>query len=245
MNFVTFATCAIRSRNREPILPSSRPGESADSLVVGDERAASVDGAGYEQSVGGVTMLQMVQIIGECRSPMVKRHCFKAGAAEKSLHPSINRQIELNGSLVNEHRDFPHADCAQKDSTTGLPGRLYRLLRCLSQANVAVVQPQRDVRIEQQVAHRRISAPVSASISSSKTGCVRSTPARTRTEPALAPKSDPFRADSSIKRRTAVATSSVLLPPVNSFAAFSMRATTSGRLMVTTVAMTFSPYVSH
>src|SRR5947208_11186013 len=62
-------------------------------------------------------------------------------------------------------------------------------------------------------------------------------PSRTRTDPRWAPKSDPDRLSWSSRRRIPKATPSVLLPPVSLLAAFSISATTSGRLMVMMFAM--------
>src|SRR6266566_5909945 len=70
----------------------------------------------------------------------------------------------------------------------------------------------------------------------SSAGAIRSTPSWVRTEPRCAPKREPARAFCSNRRRMARATASVLLPCVNFLAASSIRATTSGRLMVTTLA---------
>ena len=230
----------VLSCDRELILPPSRLGESTDAVVAGHERTAEADGTGNEQPVGRIAMLQVVQAIGTRRSRMVKRHRFQPRTIEKPFHPFNHRHVELDETLVHEHRDLPHADRAEKYSAARFPGRVYRSASRLAQPFVTAVQPQHDMRIEQKVGHRRISRPLSASIFSSSTGRVRSTPRRTFTEPGWLPNRDCVRAFSARRRRTAVATSSVLFPPVISAAAFSMSATTSGRLIVTTLAMSAS-----
>ncbi len=218
------------------ILPPARSCEPAYPIVVGHKRAAETYGAGDKQTICRIAVFQMVQAICMGCCHMIELHGFESRSIQEALHPRVHRQVEFDEALVHEHRDLPYADRTEENSATGLPCRVNRPPGCLTQTGFAAIQPQDDMRIEQQIRHRRISRPISASIASSRIGWVRSTPRRTRTEPGLAPNNDCPRAVSSSSRRTAVATSSVLLPPVIWSAAFSIRATTSGRLIVTTLA---------
>jgi hypothetical protein len=141
-----------------------------------DKGAAKANGTRNEQSVGGIAMLQMMQIVGKRRCCMIQRHRFQPWPIEKPLHPFIYGQVELYEALIHEHRDFPHTDRAQKYLPTFLPRSIDRLAGRLAQSFITAAQPQCDVRIEQEIRHRRISRPVSASIFSSSSGRVRSTP---------------------------------------------------------------------
>src|SRR6185312_12354293 len=77
----------------------------------------------------------------------------------------------------------------------------------------------------------------SASSRSSSTGAVRSTPGLTRALPGCAPYSGAVRPLSCSSLLSASSTAAVLLPPVNCAAARSISATTSGLLIVTTLAI--------
>src|ERR1051325_8755184 len=100
------------------------------------------------------------------------------------------------------------------------------------------------MRVEQKIfRHRSSSRPLSASGSTSSAGLTRSTPSPTVTDPGCAPNREPARASCSSRSRTARATASVLLPSVNFSAASSIRATTSGRLIVTTLATAGHPHI--
>src|SRR5204862_2027720 len=126
---------------------------------------------------------------------MVERRRLDAGTLKKARNPALDREIELNSSGIDEQRDLPGRHGTQANDPVVLPAAIDQTTGRRTQAFVAAVEPEGDMRVEQQlVRHRSISRPVAASGSTSRAGATTSTCSRTRTDPGCAPNSEPDRA---------------------------------------------------
>ena len=104
---------------------------------------------------------------------------------KKARNPAIDRQIEFDVALVDQERNFPDADRAQIDGSAPVPAFVNDCARGSPELVTTTVQPESDMSVEEEpLAHRRSSRPVAASGVSLNTGPIKSTPDRTRTEPA-------------------------------------------------------------
>jgi hypothetical protein len=125
-----------------------------------------------------------MEFVGATCGGVAEGESVDRGTIEETPDPIPDRKIELNASSIDEQRDLPGADRTQVDRPATVPTGINRGTGSVTQILAAAVQPQRNVRIEQDgVRQRLISLPVAASGSTSSTGAVRSMPWGTLTDP--------------------------------------------------------------
>lgn len=156
--------------------------KACDAVVIRDERARKLDRGGDQQPIRRIAVLETMQLIAAGGSAMTQWHRFDAGTFDEARDPRLNRNIELDPSGIDQQRNLPGSDRTQANGSAVLPAIVDQSARRWAQAVIAAVEPEGDMRVEQQRI-RSISRPISASGSTSRADAIRSTPLRIRTEP--------------------------------------------------------------
>jgi hypothetical protein len=158
--------------------------EAQDTLVIGDQRTAELDRGCDQKSICRIAVLEVVELITPRGLTMAKRRRFDPGTLQESRDPFFNRKIELDAPGVDKECDLPKGDGAEANGSAILPATIDPSARPWAQALIAAVEPESDMRVEQQrIRHRSVSRPVPASGATSRAGAIRSMPSRTRTDP--------------------------------------------------------------
>ena len=168
----------LASRHDSKSIPSTVfLGEPRNAFIIADQRTGKFDRRGNQKPISRVAVFKMVKFIAAAGGPMAKRHRLDARAIKEALNPFGHGNVEFNPTGVNEQRNLPCRHGAQKNGAAVLPAPVDEATGRRAQALVATVEPQSNVRVEQNsVRHRSSSRPVSASGSTSRTGATKSTP---------------------------------------------------------------------
>ena len=149
------ATPLASGAGRETVLTAMPVGKAQDAFVVRDQRAREFDRGGNQQSIGGIAMLEVVQLVAATGGAMAERHRLDPGTTEEARHPRLDRQVQFDPPNIDEQRNFPYGNCAQADNPAISLAVIDPAARCRTQAVVPTVEPERNMRVEQQgVGHR-------------------------------------------------------------------------------------------
>ena len=221
-------SCSAQSG--KPVPAAIFLGKPSDPRIVCDQWTAEIDRRRDEQAIGGIPMFEFSKPICHGRRGYAQGCALNPGHPDQTLDPRLDGPIQYHASPIDQLSDLPDGYRTDQDFATPPPTVVDQRARIRTETFVPAIEPESDVRIEQEcIGQRAISAPVSVSGSSSKIGAIKSTPSATLTEPRWAANKDPFRVSRASSARNALATASVLFPPVKRTAIVSIKATTSGR----------------
>src|SRR5262245_31878751 len=118
-----------------------------------------------------------MKFIGVGSRTIAEGNTFDTQPTDKALNPCLNRNVEIDPPGIDEQRNLPRGDRAQENRSAATPAIVDQVPRRGTQAVIAAIEPEDDVRIKQQgISHLSTSRPVSASGSTSRTRARRSTP---------------------------------------------------------------------
>jgi hypothetical protein len=131
----------VSCSDSEPVLPPVLSAEARNSLVVRHQWAGKLDCGGNHQTARWITVCQMVEVVATRRRMMAQRRWHNAGTIEEALNPSVDGNIQVNPSGVDEQRHFPRADGAQVNAPAAAPALVDQSAGRRTQVIVAAVEP--------------------------------------------------------------------------------------------------------
>src|SRR6516164_8253937 len=125
--------------DREPVLPAAPLAEARNPLVVSNQWTSELDRRGNQQTIGRVSVLEMVQLIGTRGSAVAEEHRLDAWTVEKPLSPCIDRNVEVDTTGIDEQGDLPDRHGTQINRTAVVPAAVDQRPGRRAQAIIASV----------------------------------------------------------------------------------------------------------
>lgn len=114
------------------ILSTVLSAKARDAVVICDQRTGEFDRGRNQEAVGQVAMFEMMKLVGASGRVDGKGGRLDTGPPEEAFHPAIDRKIEIDPSAINEQRDFPGGDRAQKNRAAIAPAIVDQCTRRLA-----------------------------------------------------------------------------------------------------------------
>jgi len=93
------------------------PAKACAALIISDEGTGKLDRRGDQQPIRGIAVLQMMQPIAAGSGMVAERHRLDAGTVEKAFNPRLDGNVEVDPFRVDEQRNLPGRDGAEKNVT--------------------------------------------------------------------------------------------------------------------------------
>ena len=103
------------------VLPAVVLTETRNALIIGDKPTSEFDRRRDEEPVRRVTVFEMMQLIAAAGGAMAERRRLDARTAEKALDPRLDGNIEIDPAGVDQQRNLPRRDGAEKNRTAAAP----------------------------------------------------------------------------------------------------------------------------